>query len=1285
MSVALKPRQRMIWLENQLTPTLPVNCEVCYLSIQGNLDIPTLKHACQQLFQRHDALRAQLVNIDGEAVPRMCFPKTIEPDVRTMQIGVGTLRDNLAELSNTSFGLNECLSRVIILSEGSDLHHVVVIQSHLIMDGGTVILLFRDVEQIYNSAYSDLAPPAWNATPYEQILRQAAALPENVEADVFWNDLLRSRPPAVKLYGTPAKSFRGRVRRVERSISDPLRQAIESRQAQVSPAQALTIATAVTIYRTTGEGNIGLGVPVLNRTPSMMDVAGLCMEVLPNRFDLDASQTLSDLGKQLTEYTRLTKPYRGHTISTSQSGHDVSVNFYPPRPSTFAGHPAKATFTTALEFIDADPIAANGGTQLGLTILAFGSGQGPKEIIFDFDTGRWPDFDLQDRFADHLMTVLSMLIDDPHAAIGAIDILSESERSTALALPDRWHSLPSDLPSVTQMISDVAADDPDQIAVVFEGDTLTYGELMARAESIARGIVANGAGPGSLIALCVTRSLDLPAILLGVMLSGASYLPLDPRHPASRLATIIEDADPALLMSDNTLDVSDIITSDKTVYMPDLLGHGPETGSLPDIGALAYVIFTSGSTGRPKGVCVPHHALSAFLIAMKEIHNVTPSDRLLAVTTIAFDIAALELFLPLVSGGAVHIAPYEASVDAAKLSSMMRDDAITIFQATPVTYRLLLAAGWEGPNVRALCGGEALPTDLARRIIDSCASLWNMYGPTETTIWSSFEQVTKDSLPVTIGNPIPGTRLSIRTVLGTLCPPGVPGELNISGQGVTSGYYERPELTAEKFVLDTDGSDRERRYRTGDVARLLPDGRVEFIGRIDFQVKVRGFRIELGEIEAQIGQVNGVDSTAVITFSDVSGETALAAYYTGCALPDTKKAIQAQLMSELPTYMRPAVLEHIDQMPLTPAGKTDRKALPDPSTIVLTDNDTPMTVIFANDLERGVAEAWETVLKCKNIGPDANFFDLGGHSILAMQLVLELEQTTGVELDLGAIFSSPTVAEMAARIQNGAEQLPSALISFCKDGDRDPLFCICGIEIYRALAEMLGTDRPIYGLYVEEEAEFLRTATSGKIADVSIGKLAEAYAAAIIRQRPDRPVQLLGVSFGGVLALETARILEEANITVSNVIMLDTIRRDGRRTVPLRYAAAKVRKLFQGDFSKVASGLVRKVKKRINDNTAKYVTISEGDESSPERLREIAFIKAMEAHDASISLTASVLLVKAADRSIWGDGIVFDEDYGWSAALGKPVNVLEVDGDHLSILREPAVHALAASLLPKLS
>jgi len=517
----------------------------------------------------------------------------------------------------------------------------------------------------------------------------------------------------------------------------------------------------------------------------------------------------------------------------------------------------------------------------------------------------------------------------------------------------------------------------------------------------------------------------MPAALLAVLRSGAAYLPLDPIYPADRIEYMLSDSGARLILAHRSL-AERLPSGAPVVWVDDLtLTADREWGTSPAGSSddLAYVIYTSGSTGRPKGVEITHRSLVNFLESMRRCPGLGEHDRLLAVTTLCFDIAGLEMYLPLLSGAELVIATREQANDPDRLQQLLAERQITVMQATPSTWRMLMDAGWQGaPGFRVFCGGEAIGRDLADRLRAAQLEVWNLYGPTETTIWSTVQRVEEG--PVTVGRPIANTSVYVLDANRQLLPARVPGELYIGGDGVARGYRGRPDLTAERFVPDpfSPGSSL---YRTGDLARWAPNGALELLGRMDRQVKLRGFRIELPEIESTLKQLEGV-TQAVVIVDGPSGRERLVAYVTvapGATLESDRA--RAALARQLPDYMVPAVVVTLPKLPLTPNNKVDVKALPAPDQV------STSSAAFApasNATEEQVADIWRTLLRVERVGRDDNFFDLGGHSLLLVQLQNRLHSRFGSKPALIELFKRPTIAGIAGLLHPPSMSGPSPLI-----------------------------------------------------------------------------------------------------------------------------------------------------------------------------------------------------------------------------------------------------------------
>jgi amino acid adenylation domain-containing protein len=560
---------------------------------------------------------------------------------------------------------------------------------------------------------------------------------------------------------------------------------------------------------------------------------------------------------------------------------------------------------------------------------------------------------------------------------------------------------------------------PNATAIIYEGMTLSYAELDARANQLAHHLLAEGVQRESLIGLCVERSHEMVVALLAIMKTGAAYVPLDPAFPSERIKLVLEDAATPFVVTQSHL--LDLLDAGQSVIVLDQIDTTTRPMSAPATTAqphqLAYTIYTSGSTGKPKGVAIEHHSLVNFLCAMQKRPGLTAQDRCFAVTTIAFDIATLELYLPLIVGGSVVVAARDVPSDGQMLYQQLRETGATMMQATPTTWQLLETVGWDGiPTLKALCGGDTLPVNLAVALQGKVAELWNMYGPTEATVWASTTQVVADR--VTLGQPFDNTTYYILDEQLNPVPIGGLGELHIGGVQVARGYVNRPKLTAERFIPNPFGAGK--LYKTGDLCRFLPTGDVEFLGRTDFQVKIRGFRIELGEIETRLLEHPDIREAVVIVREDTPNDKRLVAYLvthhaqTSLGSRTTASAdLRTHLAATLPNYMLPSAFVTLDALPLTPNKKIDRRALPAPDRSAVSDS----FVAPRTESERVLAELWGSVLGVETVSVNDNFFAVGGHSLLATQVIAHIQELFGVTLPIRDLFENPTIAECARLIE----------------------------------------------------------------------------------------------------------------------------------------------------------------------------------------------------------------------------------------------------------------------------
>ncbi|MGA2351075.1 MAG: amino acid adenylation domain-containing protein [Terracidiphilus sp.] len=751
------------------------------------------------------------------------------------------------------------------------------------------------------------------------------------------------------------------------------------------------------------------------------------------------------------------------------------------------------------------------------------------------------------RVCELMRTALASLVDALDTSspkpMRELDVVPQSERHQLLI---EWNDTMVSFAgekSIARLIEEQAARTPDAIAVVYEHDVLSYAQLNQRANQLAHYLTKRGVGSDVLVGLCLDRSTDMAIGILGILKSGGAYVPLDPSFPQSRLSHMVEDSQMSVLLTHRDLEKrldlrpSTIVRLDADWNEIAILSTNSAGLPHTDGRNRAYVLYTSGSTGKPKGVEISHFALVNFLLSMQREPGFRATDTLLAVTTLSFDIAGLEIYLPLLTGGRVVLASREDTHDPKRLIKMMDESECTVMQATPATWRALIEAGWAGsPGLKVLCGGEALLPDLAGEILSRCKELWNMYGPTETTVWSAIHRVTTASGAVPIGKPIANTQVYILDAQRTLVPLGAVGELYIGGDGLARGYLHREELTRERFVANPFVQDG-RLYRTGDLARWLPDGRLACLGRLDHQVKIRGFRIELGEIEARLAEHDAVREAVVVVREDTPGDKRLVAYYTLSPFAESEgdslcgERLRSHLSASLPDYMVPAVYVRLNSLPLTPNGKLDRKALPAPELDVFSTRgyEPPQ-----GETETMLAEVWAEVLKLDRVGRHDNFFELGGHSLLTMRTISLLEKR-GVEIAVSDIFTHPTVISLGEHITGGRRDTPNAAISLRASGTEPPLFLVHdgrGELIYaHLLIRHIDNIIPVYGLPIHSEVG----PQPGTIKDM---------AARMVRMmravQPSGPYRVAGWSFGGTLAHEIAAQLLNDDQMVEFIGLLDT-------------------------------------------------------------------------------------------------------------------------------------------------
>jgi amino acid adenylation domain-containing protein len=1013
------------------------------LRLRGELDREALGRALDRIVARHEALRTTFHAVGGVPVQRIAPVEEsafhlVEHDLADHP--EAELRRVMAEETGALFDLERGpLIRGYLVRLAPDDHVLLVTMHHIVGDGWSTGVLTRELGSLYAAFHrgeSDPLPPlpvqyadyaAWQRRWVEGEILQR-------QAD-YWRETLAGAPELLELPGDHARPARqdlaGAVLGVE--LDEALAAGLQAlgRRHGTTLFMTLLAGWAVVLGRLSGQEDVVVGTPTANRgRREIEELIGFFVNIFALRVELSGSPTVAGVLERVK--TRALGAQQHQDIPFEQVVELV-------QPARSMAH------TPLFQVMFAWQNAPGGSLDLpGLSLASLGlelrvAAKYDLSLSLSEANGRITggvtyatalyERPTVERYVGYLRRVLEGMVADEGRRVDRLPLLSGAERRQVL---EEWNATGTAYPGeacIHELFEAQVERTPRAAAVVFEDRSLSYAELNARSNRLAHHLRELGAGPDVRVAICVERGLEMMVGVLAVLKAGGAYVPLDPAHPEERLRYVLADSAPAVLLTQASLagrfaglDVPRVGLDGDASSWAVRPGTNPERGGLtPD--HLAYVIYTSGSTGRPKGVMNVHRGVVNLLWCMRGMAAMAATDRLLAVTTPSFDMSVPEFFLPLLCGARVEVLSRAAGSDPALLQAAIGEGAETVLQATPATWRLLVDGGWPGAKeLRALCGAEALPAELAARVRDRVAALWNLYGPTETTVWSSARPVGRgcggERGQVPIGAPLANTRIHVLDRAGEPVPAGVSGELHIGGAGVARGYLGRAGLTAERFVPDAFGAEPgARMYRTGDLGRRLADGTLEFVGRNDFQVKMRGYRIELGELEARLSAHPGVREAVVLAREDVPGDKRLVAYYVGVEGPVEVEALRAHLTAGLPEYMVPAAYLALERLPLTPNGKVDRRALPAPEgdAYATRDYEAP-----AGEAEAAVAEVWAEVLGVERIGRSDHFFALGGHSLLAVQVVSRIRQALGVEATLGDLFLRPVLADFARELERGA-------------------------------------------------------------------------------------------------------------------------------------------------------------------------------------------------------------------------------------------------------------------------
>lgn len=1035
--------QQRLWLLDAMDPASCQYNIAALIRARGPLDVALLERCLAALASRHECLRARFKpGADGNPVQEIDASMALDISREALEPGLGIEggEARLVAFAREPFDLKAgpCW-RCRIAQVDADTRLVGLVFHHIIADGWSLNLFWKELVVLYrnggDASSLDAAPARYSDFVEEERRWQSGAVA--TEMTRYWAERLDGVPSLLELpwdrAREPLGSFQGR--RVELSLDAGSVLGLEAlaRDSRCTLFALLMSAYRILLYRYSGQEDFCVGYPVANRESSRFARSfGLFINTLVHRARIDDSLSFVEFMKQAHGEIREDLIRQALPFSTLLGAAKVERNpsFNPLfQAMLIMQNASKKRETVGAVAMELDELDI-GVAKFDLTIEANRIAGGLK-LVFEYNS-RLFDADSIERMVASYAEILTEAIARPSVPLRELRWIPEDERETVLR---RWNRTEADFPDNTRFeaaFEQQAMRSPDAPAAVCSrfATPLCYGDLERKANQLARLLVARGLEPGGRVGICMSRSSRLLVAILGAFKAGASYVPLDPTFPEERLRFMAKDAELSCLIFESSLPgMSDVVAQADTAAIDwdseetTLESLSPEPlGLVLSADAVAYTIYTSGSTGQPKGVQIQHRALLNFLASMARQPGLARGDRLLSVTTLSFDISILELLLPLFVGAQVAIAERDAALDGAKLSRELEARGITCMQATPATWRLLIDSGWRGKaDLKMLCGGEALPHDLAMRLLEKGRELWNMYGPTETTIWSSAQRIESSDTEILIGPPIANTQFYVLDRNRQPLPRGVAGELYIGGEGLSLGYWKRPELTAAAFATaPANWGDGQRIYRVGDLVKWREGGRLAFLGRADFQVKVRGFRIELGEIESALRTIEGARQCVCLAREDRPGDQRLVAYLIlGEGARFDEPAARRALKARLPQYMIPSAFVALKEFPQTPNGKIDRKRLPAPSAgheaIDVASKRAPVGGLYGK-----VGDIFKQVLGVDRVGLDDSFFDLGGHSMLLATLHSKLSPLAEGRLELMELFRYPTVRGVVERLSGGA-------------------------------------------------------------------------------------------------------------------------------------------------------------------------------------------------------------------------------------------------------------------------
>ncbi|MDB4987344.1 MAG: non-ribosomal peptide synthetase [Myxococcaceae bacterium] len=1279
----LTPTQQGMLFHRLRAPGSGVDIEQIVCRMREALDPSCLSKAFDIVVARYDALRASFVWQGREQPAQQIRAQARVPHQHqdwsqsTPEAQGSRLKELLRSDRRTDFDMRSApLMRLMTVRLGEHESLFLWTFHHILLDGRSFALVLGDLFDAYDALLSGATPLASCQRSFTDFLADYDATPSPT-SQAYFRELLQGisgpTPLEVGFVAREPVNLDQRSVQLRLSTSATAELVSAAQSCGVTPNTMFQAAWALLLRHYSRHDDVVFGSTRACRDPKLdkvSELVGLLINTVPMRVSIGAEQTILDFLQTLRAQQVALRPHERVSLGELQQSLQLPAGMSLFDSIAVFDH-ATIDHTMKQRGPRFEELSFEylGQTNFPLTLAGY---LDPQMLVrLEFDPARF-DIGTAQRMLGHFRLLLERLSQvarsEPGQRVRELGVLSSAERAQLI---EGWNATDCPYPDQQRMhdaFEQRARATPHAVAAVCLGAALSYGELEARANKLAHLLRARGVRRGQMVGLCLPRSFELIVSMLAVLKAGGAYVPLDPAYPLDRLAFMLSDTRAKLVLTLSALsgqlpsDCCELVCLD--AVEPELEAA---PASAPSCDAsprdVAYIIYTSGSTGLPKGVVVRHQPALNLIAWVNQTFAVGPSDRLLFVTSVCFDLSVYDVFGMLSAGGSIHIATSEELRDPRGLVRLLSSGEITFWDSAPATLAQLtpfLPERELHSRLRLIfMSGDWIPVPLPERLRAAypAAEVVSLGGATEATIWSNFYRIGRvdprwPSIPY--GRPIQNARYYVLDEQLEPLPIGVPGHLHIGGYCLAEGYHNRADLNAEKFI-DSPFLPGTKLYRTGDLARFMPDGNIEFLGRLDFQVKVRGYRIELGEIEAVLSLHPGVSTSLVDAPRTNGADRVLVAYIVPRGAAPELGELKSLCHKQLPEYMVPAHFVVLEQLPVTANGKVDRRALPAPSSQASSDYVAPR-----DELETTIASVFSQCLGLSRVGIHDNFFELGGQSLVAVRVIGELENRLSLELSVGTLFEKPTVAQLSAAVREGRATAQATLVPLHRGSNERPLFFICGIHLYQELAHAIGGEQSSYGIFLPAEQQLF---SHNDNAQTAVEELASMYIAAIRQRFPEGPYLLAGVSFGGVLAYEMSRQLEASGQQVSLLVLIDSILPSSVRVNPRKWLTQKIDDVQRSGLRKVIERTAARMRARLAPPPAVNAELGLAD------LRQFSYRQAAVRYEQTHNTYGGrTLLIRAENLSFIGCDV--DPMLGWSNRLSGDVMVSQSQGDHLGVLRE---------------